>query len=267
MSAYMPPRDTPYVPPRPDAPYEADVAQATTRATWRWWEVIALTLGGFVLGALASTPVFVALGGQASGRMDGAGAAAAAFTYLVLAATLLAWLQVAHKGWWRAVGWPTRGRRLRETAVGVGLGLVSQVGVTAFAALATFILATLAGGSVEVPPQVQSTLTGWEAVALVVYAVIVAPPTEELIFRGLLFHSVADRHGFWAGVAASAIPFGLIHVIPGAALGVGVLVFTMMVTGVFWAWIHRRRRNLLVNIAIHASFNAVGVLVVFGLVV
>ena len=264
MSAYVPPPDTPYVPPRPDAPHVAD---ASARATWRWWEVIALTLGGFVLGAVASTPVFVALGGQPSGRMDGPGAAAAAVTYLVLAATLLAWLQVAHKGWWRAVGWPTRGKRLRETAVGVGLGLVSQVGVTAFAALAAFILATLAGGSVEVPPQVQSTLTGWEAAALVVYAVIVAPPTEELIFRGLLFHSVADRHGFWAGAAASAIPFGLIHVIPGAALGVGVLVFTMMVTGVFWAWIHWRRRNLLVNIAIHATFNAVGVLVTLGLVV
>ena len=206
MSAYVPPPDTPYVPPRPDAPHEADVAEAAARATWRWWEVIALTLGGFVLGSVASIPVFIALGGQASGRMDGAGAAAAAFTYLVLAATLLVWLQVAHKGWWRAVGWPTRGKRLRETAVGVGLGLVSQVGVTAFAALATFILATLAGTSVEVPPQVQSTLTGWEAVALVVYAVIVAPPTEELIFRGLLYHSVADRHGFWAGASGLRHP-------------------------------------------------------------
>jgi membrane protease YdiL (CAAX protease family) len=251
-----------YVPPRPDSPY---VEQAPARATWRWWEVIALTLAGFVLGAIASTPVFLALGGQPGGRMDGPGAAAAAVTYLVLAATLLVWLRAAHKGWWRAVGWPAPGERVREAAVGVGLGLVSQVGVTTVAALTAFILATVAGTSVEVPPQVQSTLTGWEAAALVVYAVIVAPPTEELIFRGLLYHSVADRHGFWPGAAASAIPFGLIHVIPGAALGVGVLVFTMMVTGVFWAWIHRRRRNLLVNIAIHATFNAVGVLVTLQL--
>jgi membrane protease YdiL (CAAX protease family) len=259
-----------YVPPRPDTPYvehAPDVEHAPAKATWRWWEVIALTLAGFVLGAVASTPVFVALGGRSGARMGGPGAVAAAFTYVVLAATLLVWLQVAHKGWWRTVGWPTRGERIRESAVGVGLGLVSQVAVTAFAALAAFTLATLVGRSVEVPPQVQSTLTGWEAAALVVYAVIVAPPTEELIFRGLLFHSVADRHGFWAGAAASAIPFGLIHVISGAALGVGVLVFTMMVTGVFWAWIHWRRRNLLVNIAIHATFNAVGVLVTLGLVV
>ena len=250
------------MPPRPDGSY---VEQAPARATWRWWEVIAFTLAGFVLGDVASTPVFFVLDGQPGGRMDGPGAAAAAFTYLVLAATLLVWLRVAHRGWWRAVGWPPREERVRESAVGVGLGLVSQIAVTAFAALATFTLATLSGRSVEVPPQVQSSLTGWEAAALVVYAVILAPPTEELIFRGLLFHSVADRHGFWPGAAASAIPFGLIHVIPGAVLGVGVLVFTMMFTGLFWAWIHWRRRNLLVNIAIHATFNAVGVLVTLRL--
>jgi membrane protease YdiL (CAAX protease family) len=246
-----------YVPPRPDGSY---VEQAPAKATWRWREVTALTLAGFVLGAVASTPVFLALGGKPDGLMDGPGAAAGAFTYLVVAATLLVWLRAVHRGWWRVVGWPAPGRRIREAAVGVGLGILSQVGVTVLAALAAFILAALTGTSVEVPPQVRS-LTGWEAAALVVYAVIVAPPTEELIFRGLLFHSVADRHGFWAGAAASAIPFGFIHVIPGAALGVGVLVFTMMITGVFWAWIHRRRQNLLANIVIHATFNALGVVV------
>jgi membrane protease YdiL (CAAX protease family) len=251
-----------YVPPRPDVSY---VEHSSAKATWRWWVVVVLTLAGFVLGAVVSTPVFLALGGQTGGLMDGAGAAANAFTYLVLAATLLVWLQIAHKGWWRTIGWPAPGERLRETAVGVGLGLASQVGVTALAALAAFTLATLSGKGVEVPSQVRQGLAGWEAVALVVFAVIVAPPIEELIFRGLLFHSVADHHGFWPGVAASAIPFGLIHVLPGAALAVGVLIFSMMITGVFWAWIHWRRRNLLVNIAIHAAFNAVGVLVTLQL--
>jgi membrane protease YdiL (CAAX protease family) len=250
-----------YVPPRPDGSY---VEQAPAKATWRWWEVVALTLAGFVLGAVASTPVFLALGGQPGGRMDGPGAAAAAVTYLVLTVILLVWLRAAHKGWWRAVGWPAPGERVREVAVGVGLGLVSQVGVVVIAFVAASTLATLSGRSVEVPPQVGS-VTGWEALALVVYAVVVAPPTEELIFRGLLFHAIADHRGFWPGAAASAIPFGFIHVIPGPALGVGVLVFTMMITGVFWAWLHRRRGNLLVNIAIHATFNALGLLVTLQL--
>ena len=51
--------------------------------------------------------------------------------------------------------------------------------------------------------------------ALVLYAVVMAPIAEELVFRGSIFRSVADRRGFWPGAIASAIPFGLIHVVPG----------------------------------------------------
>jgi hypothetical protein len=250
------------VPPRPDGLL---AEAAPPKAGWRWWEVAALTLGGFVLGAVVSTPVFVALGGTSGDRMDGPGAASAAVAYVVLVGTLLVWLHIAHRGWWRVIGWPERGARLREVTVGTGWGLASQVGVSAIVFLAVSALATVSGGDVAVPPQVQSSLTGWEAVALVVYAVILAPPTEELIFRGLLYHSIADHRGFWPGAIASGVPFGLIHVVPGSALGVGVLVCTMMLTGVFWAWIHHRRGNLLVNIATHATFNVVGVIVTLQL--
>jgi uncharacterized protein len=120
-------------------------------------------------------------------------------------------------------------------------------------------LAAISGRDVEVPRQVDPSLTGWAVVALVVYAVVMAPLAEELVFRGLIFRSVADRRGFWPGAFASAIPFGLIHVVPGDALDVSVLVCMMMITGLAWAWIHWRHHNLLVNIATHAAFNAVGV--------
>jgi membrane protease YdiL (CAAX protease family) len=247
--------------PLPPPPDELLREISAPKATWRWWEVAVVTLLGFVIGAVASVPVYVALGGDQSGRMDGPGAAAAVVAYVVLVATLVIWLQLAHKGWWRTIGWPARGDRLRETGIGIGWGLASQVGVSIVAFLVASALAAASGHDVEVPPQVDTSLTGWAAFALIVYAVVVAPPTEELVFRGLLFHSVADHRGFWAGAIASAIPFGLIHVIPGPALGVSVLVGTMMVNGVFWAWIHWRHRNLLVNIAAHAAFNAIGVIV------
>jgi membrane protease YdiL (CAAX protease family) len=248
--------------PLPPPPDELLLEGSPPRATWRWWEAAAITLLGFVLGTIVSVPVFLALGGDTGGRIDGPGAAAAAVAYLVLIATLVVWLQLAHKGWRRTIGWPPRGERLREAGIGVGWGLASQVGVTVLALLVASVLAVFSGSHVEVPAQVDTSLTGWAAVSLFVYAVVVAPPTEELVFRGLLFHAVADRQGFWAGALASAIPFGFIHVIPGAAaLGVSVLVFTMMINGLLWAWIHWRHRNLLVNIAAHAAFNAVGVLV------
>jgi membrane protease YdiL (CAAX protease family) len=246
--------------PLPPPPDEL-LLEAPPKATWAWWEVAAVTLLGFVIGAVVSVPVFVALGGSSGGRMDGPGAAAAAVAYLVLLATLLVWLQLAHEGWWRTIGWPSHGDRLREAGLGIGWGLASQVGVSIVAYLVASALTSISGRQVDVPPQVDTSLTGWAAVALVIYAVALAPPTEELVFRGLLFHSISDHHGFWPGAIASAVPFGLIHVISGGALGVSVLVFTMMINGVGWAWIHWRHRNLLVNIATHAAFNAVGVLV------
>jgi membrane protease YdiL (CAAX protease family) len=244
------------IPPRPDELFRED---APPRATWRWWQAALVTLLGFVLGSVVSVPVFVALGGASGPRMNGPGAAAGAVAYLVLVSTLVGWLQMAHRGWWRAIGWPARGDRLRETASGVGWGLASQVGVTVAAYVVVSALDAISGRDVEVPRQVDPTLTGWAVVALIVYAVIMAPLTEELVFRGLLFHAVADHRGFWPGAFASAIPFGLIHVVSGSALDVSVLVFMMMVTGLTWAWIHWRHRNLLVNIATHAAFNAVGV--------
>jgi membrane protease YdiL (CAAX protease family) len=247
--------------PLPPPPDELLLEDAPPRATWRWWEAAIVTLLGFVLGTVVSVPVFVALGGASGPRMNGPGAAAGAVAYLVLVATLLAWLQMGHRGWWRTVGWPARGNRLREAASGVGWGLASQVGVTVAAYFVVSALAAISGRDVDVPRQVDPSLTGWAVIALVVYAVVMAPLTEELVFRGLLFHAVADHRGFWPGAFASAIPFGLIHVVSGSALDVSVLVFLMMLTGLAWVWIHWRHGNLLVNIAIHASFNAVGVVV------
>ena len=245
--------------PLPPPPDELLVEHAPPRATWRWWEAVIVTILGFVLGSLVSVPVFLALGGASGQRMNGPGAAAGAVTYVVLVISLIVWLQVAHRGWWRSIGWPARGNRLREAASGVGWGFASQIGITVAAYFVVSALAAISGRDVEVPRQVDPSLTGWAVVALVVYAVVMAPLAEELVFRGLIFRSVADRRGFWPGAFASAIPFGLIHVVPGEALDVSVLVVMMMITGLAWAWIHWRHHNLLVNIATHAAFNAVGV--------
>ena len=252
-------------PPLPPPPGELLLEGAPPKATWRWWEAAIVTLLGFVIGSFVSVPVFLALGGTSGGRMDGPGAAAAAVAYVVLLGTLLVWLQLAHRGWWRTIGWPVRGERIREATSGIGWGLASQFAVLVIAALFASVLASISGRDVEAPQQIQSGLAGWAAVALVVYAVILAPLTEEFVFRGLIFHSVADRRGFWPGAIASAVPFGLIHVIPGPVLDVSVLVVTMMITGTFWAWLHWRHRNLLVNIATHAAFNAVGVVFILHL--
>lgn len=252
------------VPPRPDLLPDAGEAHRPT-ATWRWWEVVAFTLAGFLAGSIAGGLVLVAVGGEVRGRLGGAGLLAATVMAVVVVGVLVMWLRSAHPGWWRVVGWPGRGERLREAAVGVGLGILFQLGAAVFSQILVTVIGGLTGRDVKIPEQVSPGLRGWAAVAFFVYAVMAAPFTEELVFRGLLFRSIADRRGFWLGAIASAIPFGLIHVVPGAAaLGVWILVFTMMCNGLAWAWIHWRRRNLLVNVALHATFNLIGVISILG---
>jgi membrane protease YdiL (CAAX protease family) len=250
--------------PLPPPPDEL-LLEAPPMATWAWWEAAAVTLLGFVIGSVAAAPVIVALGGQSGGRLGGPGAAGMVVVYLVLVATLLVWLHMAHRGWLRSIGWPARGERLREAAAGLRWGLASQLGVYVVVFIVASALAAIFGRDVEPPRQVDESVTGWAVVAIVVYAVIMAPVAEELVFRGLLFHAIADHRGFWAGAIASAVPFGIIHIVSGSALDVSVLVFAMMVNGLLWAWIHWRHRNLLVSIATHAAFNMAGVLVALEL--
>ena len=254
------------LPPRPDLASVDEDRGERPGATWRWWEVAAFTILGFVLGSIAAAVIFVAFHegrGMPSGGLRFVGLIVAA---AVNVGVLLLWLRTAHPGWWQVVGWPRRGERLREAAIGVGFGVLSQIGAELFSVILIVLIHAVSGTEVHVPQQVESGLQGWAAVALAGYAVIAAPITEELVFRGLLFHSVADRSGFWPGALASAIPFGLIHIVPGAtALGLTVLVITMMGNGLAWAGIHWRRRNLLVNIAIHATFNVIGVAFIIGL--
>ena len=60
---------------------------------------------------------------------------------------------------------------------------------------------------------------------------MIAPIGEELFFRGVLFRSLRDRHGFWVGAVGSAIGFGLIHYIPGSAVDAALLMIVMFFTG------------------------------------
>ncbi len=254
------------VPPRPDLrPDVVEVSGDRRRtATWRWWEVVVFTLAGFLVGSLTATPLFLALDPSAEGPIGGEGLLVAAVVDLVIVAVLLLWLRSSHPGWWRIVGWPERGRWVREGAVGAGLGLLVEVGsfVAGFAVI--LVLEGLSGETVRPPEQVSPDIDGWGLVVFVVFAIVLAPAAEEFVFRGLLFRSLADRHGFWLGAIGSAIPFGVTHVVPGRALDVWALVITLTFVGIGFAWIHWRRRNLFANIVAHAVFNVIGVVLILS---
>ena len=124
------------------------------------------------------------------------------------------------------------------------------------------ILERLSGHpTLKAPEQLPSGLTGGDAVLIGVLVLVLAPVAEETFFRGFLFRAIRERHGFWYAGATSAVVFGLVHWSPDSSgLSNLVLVIPLAFVGLGLAYVYERRRNLLVNIAAHATFNAVGFL-------
>ena len=81
-------------------------------------------------------------------------------------------------------------------------------------------------------------------------AAVWAPVTEELMFRGALFHHLRRRHGWWLSALAVAFIFAVIH--PQGWLGVPLL----MIIAVVLAGIREWRGSIIAPITAHALNNA-----------
>ena len=88
---------------------------------------------------------------------------------------------------------------------------------------------------------------GGEWLALFV-AGVVAPVTEEPLFRGLLLHGFVQRYGSWRAIGATAVLFGAIHLNPWQAPGAAVL-------GVIFGWWVVRTGSLVPAVLGHAFAN------------
>jgi membrane protease YdiL (CAAX protease family) len=90
--------------------------------------------------------------------------------------------------------------------------------------------------------------------------IVCAPVAEELLFRGMLFRSLRDRHGFWAGAVVSSLLFGAVHW-QGSGTSwesSALLASTLAFVGLGLAALYEWRKNILTNMAAHAAFNVVG---------
>lgn len=83
--------------------------------------------------------------------------------------------------------------------------------------------------------------------------VVIAPVTEELLFRGLILRALRTRYGTAPAIGLSALLFGAFHVDPQA------LVFATLV-GLLLGWVAVRTGSTMPSIALHAGFNAMPVL-------
>ena len=251
-----------YVPPRPDL---SSLEDASVKATWRWWEALVAALLTWFAGGLASLPLVALLKPDLSGPIGGEGLFIGIVTNAVSMGVLILWLRTAHPGWADIIGWPDRSGVVRELAIGAGLGILVRIAAGIVGGGVVLLLKDASNRPVNLPTQISTDLTGWGLVSFAIFAVIAAPLLEEFVFRGLLFRSIADRHGFWAGAIVSAIAFGAFHLLtPGNGLDVLALGITHVGTGLGLAWIYWKRKNLLASIAGHAIFNLIAVVAIIA---
>jgi uncharacterized protein len=256
------------LPPPPATP-AATFAEERPTATWSWWEALALfVIGNFVIGGIVvAGVVLVVLGDTPSttGGLDLPGIVASIAADLTFIAVMVAYLQWRHPGWVRAVGFSERGRRLGDTVWGAIAGLLLYPAVSLGVGIFVTILfrAMFPGEDVKAPEQLSDDLSAAGRVLATILAVGIAPFTEELFFRGLLYRSLRDRHGVRVAIVVSSLLFGLVHVTLAPWRDVVLLQAVMVFTGVGLAWVYERR-GLFASVAAHTVFNIIGVVLIFA---
>ncbi|MGZ8594023.1 MAG: CPBP family intramembrane glutamic endopeptidase, partial [Actinomycetota bacterium] len=170
-----------------------------------------------------------------------------------------------HPGWLRTLWIPPVGARFRALATGYGLGIVLYIVVALIVgAVLTLLFRAVFGEDVTAPEQLSSNLSALGKVGAAILAIVVAPITEEFFFRGMLFRSVRDRWGFWAGALSSSLLFGLAHYVASPWRDALLLQAVMVFTGFGLCWIYERRGTIVANIGAHMAFNTIGLLLILS---
>jgi len=93
----------------------------------------------------------------------------------------------------------------------------------------------------------------WAGMSILIALVIVAPVTEELLFRGWLLPDLKEQYGKVPALVWSSVLFGLVHVEPSAILYATVGGFVLGAVAL-------RTKSSLASIGMHAGVNALPLL-------
>jgi membrane protease YdiL (CAAX protease family) len=149
----------------------------------------------------------------------------------------------------------------RNLLRGLGLGLPMWLGAAIASAIVAVIYQLVTG---EQPTEQQAVVNLVGALPLplaLVAAAVLAPLAEELFFRGVAFNAWERERGPRWALFGSALLFAAVHLLDGA-----FLVFVpILIVGLVLALAYRRTRSLPLVFGMHASFNAVSLLLAFFL--
>ena len=159
--------------------------------------------------------------------------------------------------WREALG----ARFAREDLRGLVEGFGLQIGLSIGLAL----LIGLFGGtppSQEVVDEARLAVGGADQIVVIFALVVLAPVSEELVFRGVLLRSLQTRFGPRPAIVGSSAAFALVHLLdPNLLLAMPVF----LVLGLALGHATVRTGRLGRAVAIHAGFNLVTVIAVLFL--
>ena len=159
------------------------------------------------------------------------------------------------------VGFAIEGSDLAFIGVGVFLQLV--------VALASRPLVELLFPDGRSPQQIAEAMSSGDAsaflkIAFFTAAVVMAPATEELMFRGVLLKGLAHRRRIFA-IVVTALVFAAVHVIgldPDRLLASAAVVLPpVFILGLILAWVTLRKGRLGPAIFIHSGWNLLAAVV------
>lgn len=177
---------------------------------------------------------------------------------LFAVAVYLAGRPVARRvgSWARAFGWrrPTV-RDLLPALAGLGVVFALRIGWGILTNLVSGGRAAKEASNLNVDhPSVLGV------VLLVVLTVIIAPLSEELIFRGLLLRTFMRRWSFWPSALASSAIFAAFHTYEvSTVLGAITLAGAVGLMGLVNCVLNRRTDSLVPGMLVHAALNALAV--------
>jgi membrane protease YdiL (CAAX protease family) len=142
------------------------------------------------------------------------------------------------------------GDALRSLRTGLGFGIVSWIVAMLVTLGVVQVLERL--GQPITPQPVELALNAVDPVVIVVAAVVLAPLSEEIFFRGVAFTAWRREYGRRRAFIGSSVVFALIHLSLVSILPIFVLALGL-------AWVYERTRSLLASVTMHATFNGISV--------
>jgi membrane protease YdiL (CAAX protease family) len=256
VSSLAPPGSSP--PPGPPSSDEPEAASARAaiaprpvgRAAWAPWTALVALLSGFgiaILGTGIIAVVAVAAGYSmkphppAGVNIVGVLVQDVGFIFAALVFAQLA-------------GRPTAADfGLLRTPIGRAIGWMLAVGIgfVAFGAIWTKLLSL--DQKQTLPTELGINGSTLALVLVILFITVLAPLSEELLFRGYIFSALRNWNGFWPAAIVTGLLFGAVHIgstpigltVPLACFGFGLCL------------LYERTGSLYPGIALHALNNAV----------